>query len=218
MRRLSDRAGGGRALVAVVAIGALAGAGCGRKRSEPSVENFTRAMATYLEKRGVLCVAKNEWPIDVTSAEFLHGDRNAVQLPVLERLGLVTSIETTAEVKTDEGPPVAREVKRYDLTEAGRRYYIARGPGEPPDLCAARLTLDKVVSWEVTGAKTDRPQASVSYTYVVDAFPWAREPEARRVFPAVDRVIVGARTAELKETFALTGDGWVAIDLLGEHP
>jgi hypothetical protein len=213
MRRLNERA---RAAVALLAVAATAG--CGAKKTEPNVENFTRAMGTHLAKRGLLCVAKNEWPIDVTSADFLHRERNAVQLPVLEQLGVVTSVETTAEVKGDDGPPVVRDVKRYELTEAGRRYYLSRGPGESPDLCAARLTLDKVVSWQMIGGKTDRPQASVSYTYSVDAFPWARAPEARRVFPAVDRVIQGAGTAQLQETFALTGDGWVAVDLLGEHP
>ena len=48
---------------------------------------FTRAMNTYLEKRGDLCLAKSSWPIDVTQHEIDIGARNAVQMPVLERLG-----------------------------------------------------------------------------------------------------------------------------------
>ena len=50
----------------------------------------------------------------------------------------------------------------------------------------------------------------MTYTYRVERAPWLSSPEIQRVFPAVTRVVQGAGTAELKEGFTLTPNGWVA--------
>jgi hypothetical protein len=81
------------------------------------------------------------------------------------------------------------------------------------DLCAAKLSLNQVVSFELSPS-AEHAGAVVSYTYTVEAAPWTRDPEVRRVFPAVERVISGERTAQLKEAFTLTEAGWVASELI----
>jgi hypothetical protein len=179
-------------------------------------DTFTRGMVAYLAARGELCLGK-EFPIDVTEREDQLRSRNAVQMPALEHLGLVSSSQTVGQITTEDGP-LAVPVTRFELTDSGRQYYrtrpsAAEGDKTHSDLCVAQLSLDKVVSWEMPSGK-DGTSATVSYTYHVQAAPWTSVPEVKAVFPAVDRVVTGAGNALLKEGFTLTNDGWVANELL----
>lgn len=61
-----------------------------RRGNRRSLETLDAALHAYLAKRGDLCLAKNTWPIDLTQHEIDSGARNALQLPVLERLGLAS--------------------------------------------------------------------------------------------------------------------------------
>jgi hypothetical protein len=193
---------------------ACAVAAC-EKKSEANLANFTKGMTAYLERRGDLCLGKNTWPIDVSESEAAAGTRDALQMPVLEKLGLVASSDATAERKTEDGAITVR-VKRYQLTDAGKRNFLTRD--RQGDFCAAKLSLDRVVRWETVHGPRPRPEVVVSYTYKVDAPAWTRDPEVAKVFPAVDRVVRGAGTDELKEGFTLTGKGWVANELLDVAP
>jgi len=200
------------AAVALIGLGGLEG--CTRNDG-PNAEVLGAALHTYLEKRGDLCLAKSAWPIDLTQREIDSGARNALQLPVLERLGLTSS--TVAEVDVnDEGTLHHMKVRRYALTEAGRKFYIARdnGGARSGDFCAAHLSLDRIVGWELRGSGAQR-QAVVTYTYQVAAAPWTKDAEVQKVFPVVAGVIRGAGTAQLQETFAQGDAGWIAIDLQG---
>jgi hypothetical protein len=180
-------------------------------RTEANRDSFTAAVTGYLDKRGDLCLGKYDWPIEVSVQEIQAGGRNAVQLPVLEKLGVVQSIAVSSD---DHAQPAAALVaRRYELTETGKKYYLKRegARAHPADFCAAKLSLDKVVSWEVheNGAQSE---AVVTYTYRVDAAPWAKDADAQRVFPAVARVLSGAGKAQLREAFTRTGQGWTAKD------
>ena len=197
------------------------------KRTEANREELPpAALQTYLERRGDLCLVKFSWPIDVPDHQAGPGARDAVQMPVLEKLGLVSSSDATTQVTSAKGT-ASVHVKRYELTDAGRKYYIARPPahgelpdaGEMPgqkDLCVAHLSLATIVDWKTVPGPP--PQAVVTYTYEIDAAPWTRDPDAERVFPAVARVVRGAGSEELKEGFTLTDGGWVANELLGDSP
>jgi hypothetical protein len=151
-------------------LAVLFGACHGKPAPDPNAanrNNFTRGMVAYLAARGELCLGK-EFPLDVTEREFQLRARNAVQMPALEHLGLVTSSAAMGQITTEDGP-VAVPVTRFELTETGRHYYRAQsGVGEGPrahgDLCVAKLSLDKVVSWEMALTKDVR-NAVVSYTY-----------------------------------------------------
>ena len=183
-------------------------------RSEANRDSFTAAVNGYLDKRGDLCLGKYDWPIEVSAQEIQAGGRNAVQLPVLERLGIVRSTAVSADDHPQPGAAPLM-VRRYELTETGKKYYLTREGGaahaHPTDFCAAKLSLDRIVGWEVhkNGAQSE---AVVTYTYLVDAAPWAQDADAQRVFPAVARVLSGAGKAQLREAFTLTGDGWAAKD------
>ena len=203
-------------LAVVAALAGSAGLVACLRAPEANIEVFTRAMNEYLAERGQLCLAKNAWPIDVTQHEVDIGARNAVQMPVLERLGLVSS--SVAEVDIDdEGTPRRMAVRRYALTDAGRSYFVRRGPASAGnvrgDFCAASLSLDRIVDWRLDPNPRGRARrATVTYTYRIVAAPWARDPQVQKVFPVVAGVVRGAGKAQLQEMFTLTDHGWVAVD------
>lgn len=202
------------AALCVLALGACTSA------DAPSDAVFGTAVRSYLAQHGDLCLGKNRWPIDVTQHEIDVGGRNARQMPVLERLGLVNSAVAEVDVD-DEGTLHHMKVRRFDLSDAGRKYYLARdgGKGVPAgqgDFCAAHLGLDRVVGWKIDPPGEGRAQrAVVSYTYTVDPAPWTADADVQRVFPVVAGVVRGAGTAQLQESFLRTKDGWVPADFEG---
>jgi hypothetical protein len=214
-------------LAAVLALGA-----CG-KGTEPTQADITGAMTAYLARRGDLCLAKTQWPIDVTEREIEAGGRNAAQMPVLDKLGLVTLSVATIDKVDDDGVSHAMKVRRYALTDAGRKYVVVRETRSADgrttsqgDFCAAKLTLDKVVGWTpdpaprviaheaAAPAPADVHQMVVTYTYKVAPAPWIADADAQKAFPVIAGVLRGAGKAQLDETVRLTDSGWVAVDLL----
>jgi hypothetical protein len=195
------------------ALGAIALAmlgACTQPSSEANAQNLTAAMNTYLAQRGDLCLGKDKWPVDVPAREVGTRARNAVQMPVLEHVGLVTA--TTANVEANGDTP-ATTVTRYMLTDEGKKYFIAHEmPGQDAhsDFCAAHLTLDKVVGWEAQKDSKDPSEVVVTYTYKIDAAPWTGDADVQKAFPMVDRVVRGAGTMQLKQNFKHTESGWVA--------
>jgi hypothetical protein len=187
----------------------------------PNKAHFTAGMRAYLARRGDLCVGKSVWPIDVSRDEMQGGSRDAVQMPVFERLGLVTGTDAVAMVTTEDGP-VKVEVRRYTLTPEGLRYYLPRDtrPGQSAthDFCAAKLSLNEVVGWEPPTSNVVGAHTSVEYTYVAEPAAWTRDADVMRVFPMVARVVNGSGTNRLKEGFTLTDKGWVADELVEDSP
>ena len=185
-------------------------------------ENLTIAMQTYLAKRGDLCLAKNVWPIDVSQKEIDAGGRNAIQMPILEKMGLVKySIATVTA--SEDGKSAEIKVRRYELSDEGKKYYLnkemrsLKSDGDikiqQGDLCAAKLSLDKIIGWDTPKTTTGEKMAIVNYTYHIDAAPWTKDIDVQHVFPMVDRIVKGAGTMQLQESFKLTPQGWVAVDL-----
>lgn len=202
------------AALCVLALGACTSA------DAPSDAVFGTAVRGYLAQHGDLCLGKKRWPIDVTQHEIDVGGRNARQMPVLERLGLVNSAVAEVDVD-DEGTLHHMKVRRFDLTDAGHKYYLTRASGSGTaavqgDFCAGHLSLDRVVGWKLEPPGEGRAQrAVVSYTYTIDPAPWTADAEVQRVFPVVAGVVHGAGTAQLEESFLRTKDGWVPADLEG---
>ncbi len=194
--------------VALMSVSSLLQAGT----LQPSQHALTSAVTHYLSDHGDLCVGKFTWPRVVTPEDREAKTNDAVQLPVLERLGLVESTAISAPVAagstadaaaqgSQPGPAAApaESAKRYSLTEKGRRYYLQKkritlGAHDLPvehdeDLCVARLTLDKVVKWSAPEQVHGHLETVVRYTYHIKAADWMADPQARQIFPVVDRII-----------------------------
>lgn len=200
-------------LAGALAISLTAGA-CRQKGKAVALDShdFTPAMNAYLQKRGDLCIARADWPVDVTPDDFAARTRDGLQMPVLEALKLVQS------------SMLPGGVIRYQLTALGKQHYIDRETRQPvspdapqhatADFCVARLSLDQIKHVELHEAPKMPLHAVITYTYDVKAPAWTRDSDARRVFPAVDRVVSGAKTATLQEELTMTAEGWVANELL----
>ncbi|MES2129330.1 MAG: cytochrome c peroxidase, partial [Pseudomonadota bacterium] len=180
-----------------------------RDLQRPNEATMAQALRNYLGKQGDLCVGKFEWPIDVAPGDAEAGSRDAVQLPVLERLGLVAA--TSGSVQRKDGALVP--VQRYALTEMGKRYYVRRPmttltpDGKPivreGDLCVGKLQLDKVMAWA-------QASSTVSYTYRLDVAPWMQDPAARKVFPMVDYIVQGQGKLKMEQRLRLADGQWQA--------
>src|SRR5476649_56048 len=151
------------AITSIAAVALIATLGGCSKEKELNQANVSKAMQSYLAQRGDLCLAKSVWPIDVTAAETGSGSRNGVQMPVLEKLGLVSASDAIAERKDDDGNVSQVPVRRYQLTDEGKKYYLPRAPHKHQvddhyaavanDFCAAKLSLDHVVERQLGGAE-----------------------------------------------------------------
>jgi hypothetical protein len=190
-------------------VGSLAQASAGASRPL-----MTQAVKKYLNEHGDLCVGKSTWPRFVTEEDRRAGSNDALQMPVLERLGLVESAEVSIPASDPVGP-----VKRYSLTAKGRQFYLRKktttlGPHDRPverdaDFCVARLSLDKVVKWSSPEEAHGHVETVVSYTYKVKSADWMLDPEARKVFPVVDRIIHGECNALMSATLQAQNGKWV---------
>jgi hypothetical protein len=179
------------------------------------------AMEKFLAERGDLCLGKHDWPIEVSERDASIGARDAVQMPVLEKAGIVSSSRAFSK-RNEFGTERELPVTRYDLTETGRKYYIARETTQVSadgrktvhagDFCAGKLSLDSIVAWDAPKTVGDHLETTVSYTYHIDAAPWAKDPEVQKVFPMVGRIVKGEGSMQLKQALRLTRRGWVAIN------
>ena len=216
---------------------AAAGAACMAATSQaatavPSQTQLVEAVKAFLADHGDLCMAKYTWPRDVTPGDEKSDPNDAVQLPVLERLGVVTSVEIRAPKETAASavqtstsvPPQPAPVevtKRYSLTEKGRKYYLQKKHTilgrhdyiveHDADFCVAHLTLDKVVKWSPPEPAHNHLETVVRYTYHIKAADWMSDPEAQKVFPIVERIIRGDGSLMMSAAVALQDGKWVPV-------
>ena len=189
---------------------------------EPSQAVLTRALQKYLSQQGNLCLGKFDWPIDVSQADFQMETRDAVQMPVLEKLGLVTSTYTSVVRKQEqEQEEKLVPVKRYDLTEGGKKFYLPKESrtmvgGEKVehhrDFCAGKLGLKKIVRWDKPTVEGRAAQTTVTYIYSFSAAGWAHDENIRKVFPMVDRILKGEGSLQLQQSLQRVGKTWVAVN------
>lgn len=209
-------------LLPVLLAPVLFGCSEGRGKREANAQNFTAATKYFLEQRGHLCLAKYNWPIFVTSEDSANKTRDSTQMPVLESLGLVKARTTVIERSDQHGNQVAAHAVQYDLTPEGNRSYlhfpiVVATPGKrvayEADLCAATLSLDRVVGWEPPIDQDGETRTSVLYTYKILPTNWARDRRVLTVFPAIARAMEGEGKMQLREGMHLAPDGWVADEI-----
>jgi hypothetical protein len=203
--------------------------------TNPDQKQLTQAVKAFLADHGDLCMAKYSWPRDVIPGDEKTDPNDAIQLPVLERLGVVRSVEipnpqaSTAATGTGAQPgapgslqPAAAEPgRRYSLTEKGRKYYLQKKhtvigrhdfvAEHDADFCVAHLTLDKVVKWSPPEPAHDHLETVVRYTYHVKPADWMSAPDAQKVFPIADRVIRGDGVMLMSATVALQDGKWIPV-------
>jgi hypothetical protein len=211
--------------------------------AQPSERALASAVKHYLSDHGDLCVGKFTWPRVVTREDQVAHTNDAVQLPVLERLGLVQSTEISApatmrpaswtpapgattdaaapDAQSGSTPATAEKARSYSLTAKGRQYYLQKkritlGVHDQPvehdeDLCVAHLGLDKVVKWSSPEQVRGHLETVVRYTYHIKAADWMADPQARQVFPVVDRIIRNQDNLLMSVTVELQDGRWMPV-------
>lgn len=197
---------------AAIPLGVLGLCGAHAGSPEPGQKELSRAVKAFLADHGDLCMAKYTWPRDIIEGDADVDRNDVVQLPVLEKLGLVHSVEVSGE----SGP-----TKRYSLTDKGQLYYLKKrhsvlGPHDAviehnADFCVAHLSLDKVVKWSPPETVHNHLETVVRYTYHAQAAEWMSDPEARRAFPIADRIIRGQGVMLMSVTVVLRDGNWVPV-------
>lgn len=189
---------------------------------QPSNKLISAALTKHLSQQGDFCIGKFNWPIDVSAKDIELGSRDSIQLPVLEKLGLVSASAGNVMRKEDSETDVKVAVKRYSLTDEGKKYYLVKtmpslaANGKTVvhqgDICVAKLSLDKVVRWDQTKTVNDHLETIATYTYKINATEWAKKSEVQTVFPMVARVINGEGTLQLQQRIRLIDKNWVAVN------
>lgn len=186
---------------------------------QPNRAAITIALRDYLAKQGKFCLGKFDWPIDVSERDVQMGTRDAVQMPVLEKLGLVVSSEVSVKRKTEGTEEETVPTRRYTLTKAGEEFYLKRQivrtvpDGQTVvhggDFCAAKLSLNHLVRWDEPTIVDGHEETTARYTYRITPASWTRDEDIRRVFPMVDRLIRGrVRCSCSSASGLLEGRGW----------
>jgi hypothetical protein len=223
-------------MAAAAAVSVMGMAGAQADTPALSGQDLVPAVKAFLAEHGDLCLAWYSWPRDLTAADQQTGMNEAVQLPVLERLGLVRSTQIPAPVPkataataigvVSKAPASAQlavspPTKRYTLTARGRQYYLqkkrtilnvhSQPEGHDADFCVAHLTLDKVVKWSPPESVDGYLETMVRYTYHIKAADWMADPEARKVFPVVDRIIRGQGRLLMSASAQQQDGKWVPV-------
>ncbi len=187
---------------------------------EPNESLLSDALASRLEQRGDFCLGKFEWPIDVSLEDDTAKTNDAIQMPALEKAGLVSS--TNEQVTSKEGETETHlTVKRYVLSDTGKKFYLERESTTTTssgikvlhhgDLCPAKLSLSKIVKWEKPFKSGENWETTARYTYKVKAADWANDPDIQKVFPLLSRIIHGEGNMQLQQRFRFSGQAWIAI-------
>lgn len=205
---------------AIAAASVMCMTGAQAATVNPKPKELTQAVQKFLADHGDLCLAMYTWPRDVTPEDREAHSNEALQMPVLEHLGVVqsTDVRTAAAGET---PMIGEPTKRYSLTEKGQHYFLRKtrvtldAHSEPEthdgDFCVAHLTLDKVVKWSPPEPVHDRMETVVHYTYHIKYAPFLSDPEAQQVFPMVDRIVRGAGVLTMTATVQLRDGHWVPV-------
>lgn len=152
----------------------------------PGHVNFTTAINQYLAEHGQACTYfAQTFPVDIPASELKDQYGAAPQMAALEQAWLVRGRDTTAAIRGMMGalgPSPPRPVRRYELTEEGRKYFQVK-PGElgqSSAFCYGHETVDSIVKWTEPAAAGPNMQSEVTYTYrIADLAPWAKQANAQ---------------------------------------
>ncbi len=179
---------------------------------KPSDGNFRKAINQYLEKHGKACTwIGRPFPVDVSEPEQRLQFGTGTQMAVLEAAGLVRSSDAVAPTPGMFGLGAPRRVKRYEPTEAGKKY-LQQVPGvlgQGAGFCYGDKTVDSIVKWTEPVTMGAGSQSEVTYTYkIANLAPWAERSDVQREFGDVRTTVSGLSKSNEIAGLQLTNQGW----------
>jgi hypothetical protein len=184
---------------------------------KPSNANFTVAINQYLTKHGEACtVIGGQFPIDIPKSEQHDQSGTGSKLAALDQAGLLHASETTAVAHSMldplRGPTPPQPVKRYDLTEEGKKYF-QQVPGTfgqtGGGFCYGQKSVDSIVKWTEPITMGAYSRTDITYAYkIVNLAIWAERSDVQQAFPDLRTTISGASKANQIAVLQLTDKGW----------
>lgn len=184
---------------------------------------LTHALQQYLVANGDLCLGKFDWPIEVSAQDSLDHTRDALQMPMLEKLGLVSAVPAMAKRQVD-GAEQMVPVQQYALSNIGRIYYIPRqsqmasSSGQvvqhTHDLCGGKVGLDKLQRWDPPTQTAEGWETTLYYSYTFAPTWWADSAQGKAAFPVFAALLKGQGKLQLQQRFKWVGKHWVPITLI----
>ena len=183
----------------------------------PSGNNFRKAIDEYLTRQGEACtIIGRQFPIDLSRSAQKDQFGIGPKLAALEQAGLIRATDTTAVVHGMldplRGSRPAQPVKRYELTEKGKKYFqqMPGGPfGQAGGFCYGHKSVDIIVKWTEPSQAGSSSQTEVTYTYkITDAAAWAQRPDVRQAFPDIQATLDGISKKNEVAGLQLTNQGW----------
>jgi hypothetical protein len=182
----------------------------------PGNGTFTKAINAYLTTHGEVCTAiGRQFPIDLPRSEQSEPYGIAPKLAALEQAGLVHATNTTAVVHGMldplRGSEPAQPVKRYELTDSGRRYFkqVPGAAGQNKGFCYGHKSVDTIVKWTEPVKAGASSQTEVTYTYrIADMAPWAERSDVQQAFSDIRTTVNGASKTTEVVGLELTSKGW----------
>jgi hypothetical protein len=206
-------------VLCAMVLGTLLLVGCGSK-NDANEKNLSDATNTYLVKKGQLCLGlAAKWPVDLQDSDRGPGMVRGSQMAALEKVGLVQSHEAETKITPLSGArPVKVKVLRYELTDAGKKFYQEKEAagliGEKEsrgDICFGQQALDTVIKTEGPITVGDKKEMTLYYTYKIENLAdWAKNPDVQETFPGIVSTINGAGKTQLNQNLILTDQGWEA--------
>lgn len=195
-------------------VGIVLLSGCDNPK-RPSKTNFKHAINAYFEKNGRVCIPiVQKFPLDLAASNLDDRYGTAPELAALEKAGLVHSFNTTAAIKgmmdALRGPGKPRAVKRYELTDQGKKYFQRYSTlfGQAEGFCYGQERVGSIVKWDEPMTQGGYSVTSVTYTYRVDGLAtWAQLPNMQRVFPII-KMIIDQTNINQVARLHLTNNGW----------
>lgn len=179
---------------------------------KPSDGNFRKAIDQYLAKHGKACTwIGRPFPVDVSESEQKLQSGTGPQMAVLEAAGLVRSSDMIAAAPGIFGPGASRRMKRYEPTEAGKKYLqqVPAVLGQSAGFCYGDKTVGSIVKWTEPVTMGSSSQTEVTYTYkIADLAPWAERSDVQHEFGDVRTIVNGISKSNEMAGLQLTNQGW----------
>ena len=192
----------------------LAISGCSNEK-KPNAANFSKAINQFLAKHGQQCTFfAQTFPVEVLTSELKDQSGTPAQMAALEQAGLVRGSDTKAVLRGMMGalgPSAPRLVRRYDLTDLGRKYFQVKPGafGQSGAFCYGHEAVDSIVNWTKPESMGSGPQTEVTYTYKIpDLAPWAKQADVQQAFGDIRTTVNGISRAHESASLQLTNKGW----------
>jgi hypothetical protein len=179
---------------------------------KPNDANFRKAINQYLEKHGHACTwIGRPFPIDVSESEQKLQSGTGSQMAALEQAGLVRSSDTVTATPGIFGPVAPRRVKRYEPTEASKKYLqqLHAVLSESTGFCYGDKTVDSIVKWTEPVTMGAALQSEVTYTYkIANLAPWTERSDIQHEFGDIRTTVNGISKSNEIAGLQLTNQGW----------